>query len=155
MSVCLREIHDRDGKRYEITQILGEYPSFDDPVVWSRSIVPEDRALCSNHFWPPDVRNKYEELKGVPEFDPEWTPEAFVAGTVGFRPNVVELIYDEQAWDQPCLYGNRCSRHAVYCHNDGWLYSPRKCYRRKEDPDFRHEDCPGFHPNPFAGLSEE
>ncbi len=62
--------------------------------------------------------------------------------------NVVELMDDEQAFDQPCAFGNRCGGHAVYCHNDAWPNAPRKCRRSKNDPEWRHEDCPGFVANP-------
>lgn len=64
--------------------------------------------------------------------------------------NIVEMVTagdDDCAFDQPCYFGHRVETHAVYCHNDAWPDSPRKCRRRKDDPDFRHEDCPGFAPN--------
>lgn len=59
--------------------------------------------------------------------------------------NLVELVSDESAFDQPCKYGNRVETHAVYCHNDQWKDAPRKCRRtwytggREKD-----EDCQGF-----------
>lgn len=62
--------------------------------------------------------------------------------------NIVELIADESAFDQPCKHGNRVDCHAVYCHNDQWKEAPRKCRRtwytagRERD-----EDCEGFEPN--------
>lgn len=67
--------------------------------------------------------------------------------------NLVELACDESALDQRCAFGNRVESHAVYCHNDAWTDSPRKCrrtwYTRGETKD---EDCPGFQPNPeFKG----
>ena len=67
--------------------------------------------------------------------------------------NLVELFdHDDDggmAFDQPCIFGNRCGGHAVYCHNDEWKEGPRKCRRtwytggRERD-----EDCEGFKPNP-------
>jgi hypothetical protein len=63
--------------------------------------------------------------------------------------NVVELIDDGNeggGFDQPCCFGNRVGYHAVYCHNDAWPNSPRKCRRNRED--YKHEDCPGFVANP-------
>ena len=64
--------------------------------------------------------------------------------------NIVEMIhdYDDEeggGFDQPCHFGNRCGYYAVYCHNDAWPDSPRKCRRNRDD--YKHEDCPGFVPN--------
>jgi len=132
-----------------------EYSVFDAPIVWSRPRHPDDEN-SGEYFLPADVRAKYEELNGKPEFDSNFTPEKFMAGQIGVEPNLVELMDDEQAWDQPCLYGNRCGGHAVYCHNDGWLYSPRKCRRTwYSGGKTRDEDCPGFSPNPnFKPVTE-
>jgi len=65
--------------------------------------------------------------------------------------NIVEFIAGDDddeggGFDQPCCFGNRVGHHAVYCHNEGWPNSPRKC--RRNLTDFRHEDCPGFVANP-------
>ena len=65
--------------------------------------------------------------------------------------NTVEMVAVEGdnsdcAFDQPCCYGHRVECHAVYCHNEKWPDSPRKCYRNKSD--YQHEDCPGFVANP-------
>lgn len=64
------------------------------------------------------------------------------------RLNVVELAadYDHRGFDQPCCFGHRVETRAVYCHNEAWADSPRKCYRNRDDR--RHEDCPGFVANP-------
>lgn len=63
--------------------------------------------------------------------------------------NVVELAADEDcAFDQPCCFGHRVETHAVYCHNEAWPDSPRKCRRNRDD--YKHEDCPGFVANPDA-----
>lgn len=62
--------------------------------------------------------------------------------------NIVEMMTagdDDCAFDQPCHFGHRVNGHAVYCHNDAWPDSPRKCRRNRTD--YRHEDCPGFVPN--------
>jgi hypothetical protein len=72
--------------------------------------------------------------------------------------NVVELMDFEDdggdAFDQPCKFGHRCGGHAVYCHNDGWADSPRKCRRTwATGGETKDEDCPGFQPNPaFTGV---
>lgn len=63
--------------------------------------------------------------------------------------NIVEFITDGEedgGFDQPCCFGNRVSGHAVYCHNEAWPNSPRKCRRDREE--YKHEDCPGFVLNP-------
>lgn len=71
--------------------------------------------------------------------------------------NVVELMDFEDdggdAFDQPCRFGHRCGGHAVYCHNDAWYDSPRKCRRSwSSGGEIKDEDCPGFQPNPaFTG----
>ena len=108
-----------------------------DNIVWSRPITPEE--YFSQGTYPDDVREEYERLLDRGEFlDEEKVPPT--------RPNVVELIADgDCAWDQPCIYGYRVEEHAVYCHNEGWLYAPRKCHRCKDWP---HEKCRGFKPNP-------
>lgn len=65
--------------------------------------------------------------------------------------NLVELMAEAEdcAFDQPCKYGHRVECHAVYCHNDGWKDSPRKCRRTwYTGGEVRDEDCPGFEPNP-------
>lgn len=63
---------------------------------------------------------------------------------------LMELCAEEEdcCFDQPCAYGHRVERHAVYCHNDQWKDRPMKCrntwYTGGED---RDEDCPGFKKN--------
>lgn len=72
--------------------------------------------------------------------------------------NIVEMAAsgedDDCAFDQPCAFGHRVESHAVYCHNEAWPGSPRKCRRRRDDPEHRHEDCPGFVANPDATLAD-
>jgi hypothetical protein len=98
---------------------------------------------------PLEVRAKYEELIG---YDPTYEGKPFV--------NLVEMIDDGEAggFNQPCRYGNLCEGHAVYCHNEKWLYGPRKCRRTwYTGGDVRDEDCEGYEPNPhFAqGIAAE
>ena len=70
--------------------------------------------------------------------------------------NIVEVVVASEggqdcAFDQPCCYGHRVEYHAVYCHNDAWPDSPRKCRRNRSD--YPHEDCPGFVANPdYEGV---
>lgn len=116
-----------------------------DPVVW--------RSRCENSpdtddGQPPiELREKYESLLRDSGFD--------VSTAVGSPVNIVEMIADEEdcAFDQPCAHGHRVDSHAVYCHNEAWLYAPRKC-RRTQGPSFcgdnarPHEKCAGFLANP-------
>lgn len=71
--------------------------------------------------------------------------------------NLVEMLADDEdsAFDQPCKYGHRVEDHAVYCHNDAWKESPRKCRRTwYTGGEVRDEDCPGFEPNPLLTKKE-
>lgn len=62
--------------------------------------------------------------------------------------NWVELIDDEQAFDQSCKYGNRVDSHAVYCHSED-QNAPRKCRRTwYTGGQVKDEDCPFYSPNP-------
>ena len=69
--------------------------------------------------------------------------------------NLVEMVADgdDCAFDQPCKFGHRVEGHAVYCHNDEWYDSPRKCRRTwYTGGEVKDETCPGFQPNPaFKG----
>lgn len=63
--------------------------------------------------------------------------------------NIVEMVADESSFNQPCRFGNLVEGHAVYCHNDAWVDSPRKCRRTwYTGGEVRDEDCPGFETNP-------
>lgn len=71
--------------------------------------------------------------------------------------NLVELVTageENCGFDQPCKFGHRVEGHAVYCHNDAWPDSPRKCRRTwYTGGETKDEDCPGFQPNPeFKGA---
>ena len=62
--------------------------------------------------------------------------------------NLVELIGEESAFDQPCIFGNRVENHAVYCHL-GNPNAPRKCRRTwYTGGEIKDEDCPFYKPNP-------
>lgn len=65
--------------------------------------------------------------------------------------NIVEAIQESDAdcaFDQPCKFGHRVDGHAIYCHNDEWTDSPRKCRRTwYSGGETKDEDCPGFQPN--------
>ncbi len=63
--------------------------------------------------------------------------------------NIVELVAEDQAQNQPCAHGNYCDGHAVYCHNEQWADAPRKCRRTwYTNGEVTDESCPGFSPNP-------
>ena len=51
-------------------------------------------------------------------------------------PNIVEMVADQDdcAWDQPCAFGYRVEHHAVYCHNEKWLYAPGSVVGTKASP---------------------
>ena len=123
------------GGFWQIVECDHKTSHTDWPVVWETPYEPtKDDPLDP----PKVVREKYEELIGY-----EKAPnELFI--------NLVELFACEDGgFDQPCIYGNRVESHAVYCHNQDWLYAPRKCHRTwytggKE----RDEDCEGYKPNP-------
>lgn len=70
--------------------------------------------------------------------------------------NIIELICEESAFDQPCKYGNRVECHVVYCHNNTWEDAPRKCRRTwYTGGEERDEDCPGYEPNPnYKGAAQ-
>lgn len=116
------------------------YCSSDDPVIWTI----ENAVLAdpdSDMHPPREVRAEYERLIG---FDPLKAPPPTEI------VNIVEVIADgdDCAFDQPCAYGHRVDGHAVYCHNDWWLYAPRKCRRSwYTGGETRDEDCEGYRPN--------
>jgi hypothetical protein len=120
-------------------------------IVWQRPYAGWDEDT-GEYFWPADMRAEYERLTGLPEFQPFDDP------TDSQAVNVVEMIGDpdDSGFDQKCRFGYRVEAHAVYCHNDGWLYSPRKCRRANEPSDIPlwdekpsfQEDCPGYKASP-------
>jgi hypothetical protein len=128
------------------------YANVNDPAVWTMAYSPEHDKFDEP---PSEFREKYEALLRESGWHPQ-QPDSSV--------NLVEMIanQDECAWDQPCAYGYRVEDHAVYCHNEHWLYSPRKCRRHRgpsvwgDDP-WPHEQCPGFKANPLykSGRNDE
>ena len=116
------------------------YSLDDDPVVFR---CPTDEK--DEFEMPATFKAKYEELCGRPEFI-EFDEDA----ACGTTNQIVEMITsDESRFDQLCKFGCLVPGHSVYCHNDGWLYSPRKCHRTwYTGGETRDEDCPGFKPNP-------
>lgn len=115
------------------------------PIVWKRAYRGKEDDEESNLYqYPLDVKEAYLRLSGKEEFDKGWDETTV--------PNVVELIQDEDAdcaFDQPCKYGHRVEGHAVYCHNRGWEFAPRKCRRTwYTGGKVRDEDCMGFKTNP-------
>lgn len=105
-------------------------------ILWTRPHNAEEQL--GEYLWPSDMRAEYERITGKAEFSPQ-----------EIAINVVEMVAseDEQGCRQPCRFGNLVEGHAVYCHNEGWLYAPRKCRRTwYTDGKVRDEDCPGFRP---------
>ena len=110
-------------------------------VVWKREATSAE-ANSDDELLPADVRAEYERLCRRGEFIDNPTPS---------EVGLVEMATEDefQSFDQPCVFGNRCDSHAVYCHNEGWLYAPRKCRRTwYTGGEIRDEDCRGFKPNP-------
>jgi hypothetical protein len=76
-----------------------------------------------------------------------------MTGPVKTAANIVEIlangIYDEgQAFDQPCLYGNRVGAHSVYCHHPDDNIRHRKCfYRWCSRSEHAENKCGGYIPN--------
>ncbi len=112
----------------------------DQQVLWTRPCNAEEQL--GEYAWPSDMRAEYERIIGREEF-------SLQESTI----NVVEMVApeDEQGFNQSCRFGNLVEDHAVYCHNDGWLYAPRKCRRTwYMGGEARDEDCPGFQPSSRA-----
>lgn len=136
---------DDKGGHWDIVDMGDKgYGSFSDPVVWSMPHLEDHWTLGEP---PIEFRQKYEQMLR----DSGWQPEPEPA------VNLVEMIADQAdcAFDQPCFYGHRIETHAVYCHNESWLYSPRKCRRRQaaswiNQTPWPHEECPGYRPNTRA-----
>ncbi len=130
------ELHFSDeGGNYRIVSSTKSYrPSEREQVVFSRPYIENEDI--GEYFYPLDVRQKYEELTGKTEFT-----------KTDRKPfNLVPVLADdnEVVYDCPCAWGQRVKGHAVYCQNEGWLYSPRKCQRGSWDESPPQETCPGF-----------
>lgn len=92
---------------------------------------------------PPNVRAEYERIIQYKPRPVDLNPLT--------RPGVVEIIAEpeECSFNQPCIFGHLVDGHAVYCHNEHWLYAPRKCRRSwATGGERRDEDCEGYAPNP-------
>jgi hypothetical protein len=150
LSLVFGDEHGPNGTWY----IADGPPYLKSKVIWSRQRTEDEDT--GEYSWPEDMRKEYERLLGRPEFVE--IPEEQ-------EPNLVELVADDDgcAWDQKCCFGHRVESHAVYCHNDKWLYAPRKCKRGEwladfygGDPaDYAHEKCPGFKANPLYKRDEQ
>lgn len=127
------------GGEYRIVASNKQFSLGDgEKVVWSRPYL-EDEDL-GEYLWPKDMRAEYEKLTGEPEFKAT-TKRPF---------NIVPLLAEgDVAYDCPCAWAQHVKGHAVYCENDGWLYSPRKCRRGigSWDGTPLQETCPGFRKN--------
>lgn len=125
--------HGHDTSEWRITDLS------EDVVVFRHPWKSEDYDLDNVGVPPAEVRAELERREGRGEFLPDdKAPDSNV--------NIVEMISgSDSAWDQPCRYGHRVEMHAVYCHNDAWLYAPTKCRRNRTD--WPHEECRGFKPN--------
>ncbi|MGI4815545.1 MAG: hypothetical protein ACRYGG_19715 [Janthinobacterium lividum] len=141
---------DETGGCWEIKDMQGRgYALYDDQVVWSMPHLPEHDGLGEP---PLAFRRKFEALLR----ESGWTLNSEEPVN-----NIVEMMADEDecAWDQPCAFGYRVEDHAVYCHNEAWLYSPRKC-RRHTGPSewggepWPHCECPGYLANPLYKNSD-
>jgi hypothetical protein len=71
--------------------------------------------------------------------------------------NIVEAMFgdeEEEAFDQPCVHGNRFGGHSVYCHHPDGV--SRKCYYRwGTQKEHEANECGGYEPNPaYTGRNE-
>ena len=117
----------------------GDAKPYPGKIVWERRIKPAD---AEHDPYPPDLRAEFERLTGKPEFS------RFDEASESKVINIVEMVAEateEGGFNQPCRFGYLVERHAVYCHNDGWLYAPRKCRRTwYTGGEVKDEDCRGF-----------
>lgn len=130
--------------------------------IWAQEMVTAARGLRSHGF--SDDNHAFVELASGEAVDrwslgldgllelaaamsAPWPRLTFDEVTLGKPRNLVEMIFgDDWAFDQKCAFGRRVGGHAVYCSNDAWEGSPRKC--RRGEVDYLHEDCPGYVRNP-------
>lgn len=129
---------DRGGSYHD-----GDSDKDREDIVWRRAY--DENEDLGQYDWPADMRAEYERLTGKTEIQ-IWHGKTAI--------NLVEMIDNNQAFNQPCAFGNLIEGHAVYCHNDSWLYAPRKCRRTwYTGGERRDEDCPGYVPNPQLAKS--
>lgn len=58
--------------------------------------------------------------------------------------NLVELIAENQNYDQSCKFANNCDGHSIYCHSEN-KEAPRKCLYRLNTENMK--DCKFFEEN--------
>lgn len=102
-------------------------------VVFSRTAI-EGEDLGEYEF-PEDVRKKYEELTGKPEF-----------GEHLLKPYLGEEDLKDVVYESVCGWAQWLRGGSLYCGHTGWLYAPRKCRRGVENGEgaLPQEMCPGF-----------
>lgn len=85
--------------------------------------------------FPEDVRKKYEELLGKPEFGENLVP-----------PYLSPEEAREAVRESVCAWAQHLRGGSLYCGHTGWLYAPRKCRRGIENGQGMpsQESCPGF-----------
>lgn len=124
---------------------------FKDHLACFGKIVETVRVTDAEMDGPLDPPQKFRDVwERIIEYKPDDEPVSEVV-------NIVEMMtLDDNeggGFNQLCAYGHLVEGHAVYCHNDGWLYSPRKCRRTwYTDGETRDEDCEGFKPNPLLST---
>ncbi|WP_072377308.1 hypothetical protein [Hyphomicrobium sp. NDB2Meth4] len=99
--------------------------------------LPFDSPTGEYEF-PEEMRKKYQELTGKPEFGPD------VIAPYLRREELKHVVYES-----PCRWAQRHRGCGLYCGHIGWLYAPRKCRRGIENGEGSppQETCPGFEPN--------
>ncbi len=140
------QIIDDLGYRWEIydTKTKNLKHPLGYTVIWTLDYLPQHNDLGEP---PEELRQKYEQLNGLDgsvRADANWR-----SGMDDGVVNIVEIAADGPcAFDQPCRFGYRVETHAVYCHNERWLYSPRKCRRSwYTGGEVSDENCPGYLPS--------
>jgi len=100
-----------DREKYSCSYVILDKTKTDD--WWDGFFHMRDLAAALTAPWPPPAPAHREK-------------RAF---------NISELVSESEddggGFDQPCAFGNRVPDHAVYCHNDAWPDSPRKCRRNR------------------------
>jgi hypothetical protein len=129
---------DHSYKRKRVTECRVAFNEDEPRRLWNEGFEGlQDLAEALTAPYPPPSFEEAVEIRG------------------GSPPGLVEMVAgsDECGFDQPCAFGYRVEAHAVYCHNEKWPNSPRKCRRNRTD--FKHEDCPGYVPNTNCRSSDQ
>lgn len=102
-------------------------------VVFTRPDIPGEDT--GEYDCPEDVRKKYEELIGKPEFGENLVP-----------PYLSQEEAREAVRESVCAWAQHLRFGGLYCGHTGWLYAPRKCRRGIENGEGMpsQETCPGF-----------